>query len=88
MRGYAHEPFGVRRALNWRERRGADVCLRAAALVQSTQEEIMPNMKRVSGIAGALVVALALAPISAQGQQISACVNNSSGTIHIAATVE
>jgi hypothetical protein len=42
-------------------------------------------MTRISGIAGAFVVALALAPISAQGQQIFACVNNSSGTIHIVA---
>ena len=42
-------------------------------------------MTRASGIAGAFVVALALAPISAQGQQIFACVNNSSGTIHIVA---
>ena len=40
-------------------------------------------MTRASGIAAAFVVALALAPISAQGQQIFACVNNSSGTIHI-----
>jgi hypothetical protein len=43
-------------------------------------------MKRISGIAAAFVVALALAPISADAQQqISACVNNSSGTIHIVA---
>ena len=41
-------------------------------------------MTRGLGIVGAaFVVALGLAPISAQGQQISACVNNSSGTIHI-----
>jgi len=42
-------------------------------------------MKRVSGIAGAFVVALALTPISADAQPISACVNNSSGTIHVVA---
>ena len=42
-------------------------------------------MTRASGIAGAFVVALALTPISADAQQISACVNNSSGTIHIIA---
>jgi len=42
-------------------------------------------MTRASGIAGAFVVALALAPISADAQQIFACVNNSSGTIHIVA---
>jgi hypothetical protein len=41
-------------------------------------------MARGLGIVGAaFVVALGLAPISAQGQQIFACVNNSSGTIHI-----
>jgi hypothetical protein len=38
-------------------------------------------MTRISGIAGAFVVALALAPISAQAQPIFACVNNSSGTL-------
>jgi hypothetical protein len=43
-------------------------------------------MKRASGIAGAFVVALALAPISADAQQIFACVNNSSGTIHVVAS--
>ena len=42
-------------------------------------------MTRASGIAGAFVVALALAPITADAQQIFACVNNSSGTIHIVA---
>src|SRR6516165_7323705 len=42
-------------------------------------------MTRASGIAGAFVVALALAPINAEAQQIFACVNNSSGTIHIVA---
>jgi hypothetical protein len=42
-------------------------------------------MTRASGIAAAFVVALALAPISAEAQQIFACVNNSSGTIHIVA---
>jgi hypothetical protein len=43
-------------------------------------------MKRATGIAGAFVVALTLAPISADAQQqIFACVNNSSGTIHIVA---
>jgi hypothetical protein len=42
-------------------------------------------MTRISGIAGAFVVALALAPISADAQPISACVNNSSGTIHVVA---
>jgi hypothetical protein len=41
-------------------------------------------MTRSLGIVGAaFVVALGLTPISAQSQQISACVNNSSGTIHI-----
>jgi hypothetical protein len=42
-------------------------------------------MMRVSVIVGAFVVALGLAPISAQAQQISACVNNSSGGIKIVA---
>ena len=43
-------------------------------------------MTRISGIAAAFVVALALAPISADAQQqIFACVNNSSGTIHVVA---
>jgi hypothetical protein len=42
-------------------------------------------MTRASAIAAAFVVALALAPISAHAQQIFACVNNSSGTIHIVA---
>ena len=41
-------------------------------------------MTRGLGIVGAaFVVALALAPISADAQQIVACVNNSSGTIHV-----
>jgi hypothetical protein len=39
---------------------------------------------RISVIVGAFVVALALAPINAQGQQISACVD-SNGTIKIVA---
>src|SRR5262245_15151427 len=42
-------------------------------------------MTRVSGIAGAFVVTLALAPISADAQQIFACVNNNSGAIRIVA---
>jgi hypothetical protein len=42
-------------------------------------------MTRVLGIAAAFVVALALAPISAQGQQIFACVNNSSRAVKIVA---
>jgi hypothetical protein len=42
-------------------------------------------MMRATGIAGVFVVALALAPISADAQQISACVNNSSGEIKIVA---
>jgi Collagen triple helix repeat (20 copies) len=42
-------------------------------------------MTRVSGIAGAFVVTLALAPISANTQQIFACVNNNSGAVRIAA---
>src|SRR5262249_10510592 len=41
-------------------------------------------MSRGLGIVGAaFVMALALAPRDADAQQISACVNNSSGTIHI-----
>jgi hypothetical protein len=40
-------------------------------------------MTRVSGIAGAFVVSLALAPISADTQQIFACVNNNSGAVRI-----
>src|SRR5262245_53697376 len=46
------------------------------------QEKIMT---RVSGIAGAFVVTLALAPISADAQQIFACVNANSGAIRIVA---
>ena len=43
-------------------------------------------MTRGLGIVGAaFVVALGLAPISAQGQQIFACVNNSDGTMRIVA---
>ena len=42
-------------------------------------------MTRVSGIAGAFVVTLALAPISADAQQIFACVNNNSGAVRIVA---
>jgi len=42
-------------------------------------------MTRAAGIAGGFVVALALAPISADAQQISACVNNNDGTIRIVA---
>src|SRR5262249_61337650 len=43
-------------------------------------------MTRVSGIAGAFVVTLALAPISAGAQeQIFACVNANSGAIRIVA---
>src|SRR6516164_990232 len=42
-------------------------------------------MTRVSGIAGAFVVTLALAPISADTQQIFACVNNNSGAVRIVA---
>ena len=40
-------------------------------------------MTRVLGTAGAFVVTLALAPISADAQQIFACVNNNSGAIRI-----
>jgi len=42
-------------------------------------------MRRISGIAGAFVVALALAPIGAEAQQIFACVNNGSGAVRIVA---
>jgi len=42
-------------------------------------------MTRVSGIAGAFVVTLALAPISADAQQIFACVNNNTGAVRIVA---
>ena len=42
-------------------------------------------MTRSAGIAGGFVVALALAPISADAQVISACVNNSDGTLRIVA---
>ena len=43
-------------------------------------------MTRTSGIVGAaFVAALALAPISADAQQIFACVNTSTGTLHIVA---
>jgi hypothetical protein len=42
-------------------------------------------MTRASGIAGAFVVTLALAPISADAQQIFACVNANSGAIRIVA---
>lgn len=42
-------------------------------------------MTRVSGIAGAFVVTLALAPISADAQQIFACVNATSGAVRIVA---
>jgi hypothetical protein len=42
-------------------------------------------MTRVSGIAGACVVTLALAPISADAQQIFACVNATSGAVRIVA---
>jgi hypothetical protein len=42
-------------------------------------------MTRVSGIAATFVVALALAPISAEAQQISACINTSSGVVTIVA---
>ena len=42
-------------------------------------------MTRVSGIAGAFVVTLALAPISADAQQIFACVNTNSGAVRIVA---
>src|SRR5262249_32252179 len=42
-------------------------------------------MTRVSGIAGAFIVTLALAPISADAQQIFACVNNNSGAVRIVA---
>jgi hypothetical protein len=42
-------------------------------------------MTRVSGIAGAFAVALALAPISADAQQIFACVNATSGAVRIVA---
>ena len=42
-------------------------------------------MTRVSGIAGAFVVTLALAPISADTQQIFPCVNNNSGAVRIVA---
>jgi len=40
-------------------------------------------MTRVSGVAGAFVVTLALTPISADAQQIFACDQNSSGTVRI-----
>ena len=42
-------------------------------------------MTRVSVIVGAFFVALGLAPISAEAQLISACVNNSSGGVRIVA---
>src|SRR5215831_17305577 len=42
-------------------------------------------MTRVSGVAGAFVVTLALAPISADAQQIFACVNATSGAVRIVA---
>jgi Collagen triple helix repeat (20 copies) len=42
-------------------------------------------MTQVTGIVGAFVVTLALAPISANAQQIFACVNNNSGAIRIVA---
>src|SRR6516164_1736622 len=42
-------------------------------------------MTRVSGIPGAFVVTLALTPISADAQQIFACVNNNSGAVRIVA---
>ena len=42
-------------------------------------------MMRVSGIAGAFVVILALAPLSADAQQIFACVNSNSGAVRIVA---
>jgi Collagen triple helix repeat (20 copies) len=42
-------------------------------------------MTRVSGIAGAFVVTLALAPISAGAQQIFACVNANTGAVRIVA---
>ena len=42
-------------------------------------------MTRVSGIAGAFVVTLALAPISADAQQIFACVNANTGAVRIVA---
>src|SRR5262245_38370452 len=42
-------------------------------------------MTRVSGIAGAFVVTLALAPISADAQQIFACVNATSGAVRTVA---
>jgi hypothetical protein len=42
-------------------------------------------MTRAAGIAGGFVVALALAPIGADAQQISACVNNNSGEVKIVA---
>ena len=42
-------------------------------------------MTRVSGIAGAFVVTLAMAPISADAQQIFACVNTNSGAVRIVA---
>jgi Collagen triple helix repeat (20 copies) len=42
-------------------------------------------MTRVSGIAEAFVVTLALAPVSAGAQQIFACVNANSGAVRIVA---
>src|SRR5215469_13258642 len=42
-------------------------------------------MTRVLGIAGAFVLILALAPISADAQQIFACVNNNTGAVRIVA---
>jgi hypothetical protein len=67
--------FGARTASSGRVSPSSDTLERSRSNI----------MTRASGIAGAFVVALALAPISAQGQQIFACVNNSSGTIHIVA---
>src|SRR5215813_6942220 len=42
-------------------------------------------MTRVSGIAGAFVVTMTLTPISADAQQIFACVNPNSGAVRIVA---
>jgi hypothetical protein len=68
----------------------ADLCRFCALppLWRSPRSFISNNgniMTRVSGIAGAFVVTLALAPISADAQQIFACVNANSGAVRIVA---
>jgi Collagen triple helix repeat (20 copies) len=69
--GHAPRRFGIRRA--WARRVGA---------LERNRRNIMT---RVSRIAGAFVVTLALAPISADAQQIFACVNATSGAVRIVA---